>query len=172
MPAYIDATTLSLRMPQRLEITASSIPNIDVAQAICDEIGDELNAAALRGGWSVPVSSGATGAFNVMKLYNQYGAGWHVLEQRLGDGNTAVSRAVEYRDAYKAAIKALETGALQLPGAAQAGGSERVLPLSNSGSGCSCGVCAACVGFERCDGMTYYKPGRGSPCPVTRHTVF
>ena len=44
MPGYIDASTLSLRMPQRLEITASSVPNLDTAQMICDEIGESDRA--------------------------------------------------------------------------------------------------------------------------------
>jgi hypothetical protein len=135
---YIDATTLSRFMPQRLELTATSIPDIDTTDLICDAISAELDAAALRGGWAVPIASGATGAFNVMRLYAQYGAGWHVLEQRLGDGNTAVSRAVEYRDAYLRAIAALEQGTMQLPGADHAGSDERVLPLSNSGNGQTC----------------------------------
>lgn len=171
---YIDASALTGFMPKRFEITASSVPDLAIAQVWCDLIGAELNAAALKGGWEVPVATGATVAYGIMALYNQYGAGWHVLEQRLGYGGTdgQSDRAVEYRKAYQAALKGLELGTIQLPGAAQADSSERVLPLSNSGrSGCSCG-CSPCVGGDMCAGLTYYKRGRGCSPVITRRSEF
>jgi hypothetical protein len=146
---YLAATELSLLLPAGPSIGASTAPlTLGETGSIIAEIEAELDGAAAKAGYAVPVSSVATSAYAQMQLWTRLGAGAQVLGiiyPNLGrGGGGAMPLAQTYREAYEAALKMLRKGEIVLVGAGEdTSGAGRELPRSYSTSNP-----AATVGVE------------------------
>lgn len=145
---YLNASELSLLLPQNIDIGASTAPLAygEVTRLIW-EVEAELDSAAAVAGYAIPVSSTATSAFTLMQKWTRDGAAARVMQilfPNMGGPGGQTSLAADYRAAYQAALVSLRKGESVLPGAADdASGSVRALPRSYSttaGSSATTGV--------------------------------
>lgn len=149
--AYVGASELVTFMPQNLTFTASSSPlTLGEVDVILGEISAELDAAAARGGYLVPLapaaSGGATEAYQVMQRWTKLGAGAQVMGiifPNLGGPGATNTLARDYLNAYNAALVGLAAGKIAIPGApTDTGEISRELPRSwsTSNTGATVGV--------------------------------
>lgn len=136
---YLTATELVVLLPAGPSIGASTRPvNSGETGTIIAEISAELDGAAAKAGYAVPISSTATVAFAQMQHWARMGAGANVLEiifPNLGGPGGAVNIAATYRKAYEDALQRLRKGEITLIGAAEdTSGEGRELPRSYSTS--------------------------------------
>lgn len=137
---YLNATELNPNLPGRLEVTASSTPDITSAQTIITGISAELDSAAAHAGYITPISSTASYAYDLMRNYTVYGAGWRVLSVMMpnqGGPKDKVALSEQYHDAYENALEGIRNGTITLIGAPEIGGGTdqgRILPRSYSRS--------------------------------------
>lgn len=136
---YLAATELSLLLPAGPSIGASTMPlTLGETGSVIAEISAELNGAAAKAGYAVPISSTATAAWAQMQHWTRMGAGAQVLGiifPNLGGPGGQTTLAKTYREAYDAALKMLRKGEVVLVGAAEdATGQGRELPRSYSTS--------------------------------------
>lgn len=136
---YLAASELTGQLPAGPSIGASTMPlRLDETATIIAEIAAELNGAAAKAGYAVPISSTATAAFAQMQLWTRYGAGAQVLSiffPNLGGPGGQTTLAKTYREAYDAALKMLRKGEVVLIGASEdTSGAGRELPRSYSTS--------------------------------------
>lgn len=135
--AYITATDIARLLPDRLDISGTSTPlSATDIDELCNLVSAELDSAALGAGYAVPVASSATSAAHaLMRLYTQYGVGWHVLRTvypNQGGPADKNTRGDDYERAYTAALRGLRTGDILLPGADPTSDAGGGLPLPRS----------------------------------------
>lgn len=148
MPEYLNATELTLLLPQNIDIGASTLPlALGEITTMITEIEAELDSAAAVAGYAVPVSSSATSGFALMQKWTRDGAAARVLGvlfPGMGGPGASGTLASEYRAAYQAALAALRKGEMALVGAAEdtTGTGVRELPrsYSTSNSGATTGI--------------------------------
>jgi len=136
---YLAATELTLLLPAGPSIGTNTAPlTLGETGSIIAEISAELDGAAAKAGYAVPVSSTATSAFAQMQHWCRLGAGAQVLGiiyPNLGGPGGQVTLAKTYQDAYQAALAMLRKGDVILVGAAEdATGEGREFPRSYSTS--------------------------------------
>lgn len=133
--AYLTASDLAVLLPVQSGgspmLTASSNPNMVDANVICGQVSAELDAAAAKAGYIVPVGTAATGAYAQLAMYTRWGAGYQILALMSQYGKDTPALAKDYRTAYENALKMLRDGTVLLVGAGQdAGETARALPRS------------------------------------------
>jgi len=136
---YLAATELTLLLPAGPSIGASTMPlTLGETGSIIAEISAELDGAAAKAGYAVPVSSTATSAYAQLQHWTRLGAAAQVLGiiyPNLGGPGGQVTLAKTYQDAYQAALTMLRKGEVSLVGAAgDTSGAGRELPRSYSTS--------------------------------------
>jgi hypothetical protein len=132
---YVGATDLVGLLPAVGTITATSQPlTMTEVAGIIGRIEANVEGAAAAAGYTVPVSTTATGAFAQVSDAIVQGAGWRVLRRlypNMGGPNDKTSLAAEMRSSYEAFVKDLKDGKLPLVGAGlDTADSVRELPRS------------------------------------------
>jgi hypothetical protein len=134
MPYYWFGTDLAQYVPQMIHgtdvVTATSVPvNASQFDVMIELVSAKAEAAAAKGGYAVPIATGATIAYRQMKDVVKHGA-LAALYDRMPDGRT---KSEEYRDAFEDFLTQLEEGDLSLPGAEHdTGEGARGLPRGGS----------------------------------------
>jgi len=136
---YLQASELTLLLPAGPSIGANTAPlTLGETGSIIAEISAELDGAAAKAGYVVPVSSAATSAFAQMQHWCRLGAGAQVLGiiyPNLGGPGGQVTLASSYQAAYQAALAMLRKGDVLLVGAPEdTTGAGREFPRSYSTS--------------------------------------
>lgn len=136
---YLAATELTALLPGGPTIGASTRPlMLGEVGSVIAQISGELDGAAAKAGYAVPISSTATVAFAQMQHWTHMGAGAQVLAiifPNMGGPGGRAAIADVYRKAYEDALKALRKGETALVGAAEdTAGGARELPRSYSES--------------------------------------
>jgi hypothetical protein len=136
---YLTATELIVLLPAGPSIGASTRPvNVGETGSVIAEIEAELDGAAAKAGYAVPISTSATVAFAQMQHWARMGAGAAVLDiifPSISGPGGGVTVADHYRQAYQDALRALRRGETVLIGAAEdPSGAGRELPRSYSTS--------------------------------------
>lgn len=118
---YLTASDLAVLLPVQSGgsplLTASSNPNMIDANVILGQVSAELDAAAAKAGYTIPVGTAATGAFAQLAMYARWGAGYQVLQLMTQYGRESPALAAEYRSAYENALEMLREGNVPLVGA-------------------------------------------------------
>lgn len=136
---YLAATELTLLLPAGPSIGASTKPlTLGETGSIIAEISAELDGAAAKSGYAVPIPSSVEQAWGQMQHWTRMGAGAQVLGiifPNLGGPGGQATLAKTYREAYDAALKMLRKGEVVLVGAPEdTTGEGRELPRSYSTS--------------------------------------
>lgn len=133
MGYYLSATDLALILPAGVSIGTSTVPlTLDEVATIISKFESEADGFAAAAGYAVPVSTGATYGFGVMRQAIENGAAAFVLGvlfPTMGGPGDKTSLASSYRQAYNDFKRDIAKGNLALVGAGTAGdGAGRVLP--------------------------------------------
>jgi len=136
---YLAASELALLLPAGPSLGASTMPlTLGETGSVIAEISAELDGAAAKAGYAVPISSTATSAFAQLQHWCRLGAGAQVLGiiyPNLGGPGGQLTLASTYRAAYEQALKMLRKGEVVLVGAGtDTSGEGRELPRSYSTS--------------------------------------
>jgi hypothetical protein len=106
--AYTTASAVAARDPGRT-ISATSRPNLDQVTDFITEAAAELDGILRSRGYSTPVPTSATSAFQLLKAYNSLGANCAV--ERVAVSSSKEKTACE---AWEAAKQMLRDGSIEL----------------------------------------------------------
>lgn len=134
---YLNATDLTLILPAGVSIGTNTIPlTLDEVATIISKFEAEADGYAAAAGYAVPVATGATYGFGIMRQAIENGAAAFVLGvlfPTMGGPGDKTSLAVTYRNAYNDFKRDIAKGNLTLVGASPgADGGGRALPRTGS----------------------------------------